>query len=134
MAKVYNVFISHSWDHVDDLIRLRNLLNRKGYFNVEFTEAAPMNPINSNNVYCIRQQLSERIRLSDIVLGVAGIYASYSDWMEWELDKAKENYKPILGVVPWGNERVSTVVSKRADKIVHWNTDSIVDAIRELCN
>lgn len=60
MAKVYNVFISHSWDHVDDLIRLRNLLNRKGYFNVEFTEAAPMNPINSNNVYYIRQQLSEK--------------------------------------------------------------------------
>lgn len=50
MAKVYNVFISHSWDHVDDLIRLRNLLNAKGYFNVEFTEAAPMDPIHSDNV------------------------------------------------------------------------------------
>ncbi len=45
MVKVYNVFISHSWDHVNDLIRLRNLLNAKGYFNVKFTEGAPMNPI-----------------------------------------------------------------------------------------
>ena len=133
MAKVYNVFISHSWDHVDDLIRLRNLLNRKGYFNVEFIESTPTNPIHSNNVYYIRQQLSERIKSSDIVLGVAGIYASYSDWMVWELDKAKEHNKPILGIIPWGNERVSTVVSNRADKIVRWNTDSIVDAIREFC-
>ena len=134
MAKVYNVFISHSWDHVDDLIRLRNLLNGKGYFNVKFTEVAPINPINSNNVYYIRQQLSERIKSSDIVLGIAGVYASYSDWMEWELDKAKEHDMPILGVIPRGNERISTIVSNRADKIVRWNTDSIVDAIRKLCN
>lgn len=134
MVKVYNVFISHSWDHVDDLIRLRNLLNAKGYFNVKFTEGAPMNPIHSNNVYYIRRQLSERIKSSDIVLGVAGIYASYSDWMEWELNKAKEYNKPILGIVPWGNERVSAVVRNKADKIVRWNTDSIVDAIREFCN
>lgn len=67
-------------------------------------------------------------------MGVAGIYASYSDWMEWELNKAKEYNKPILGIVPWGNERVSTVVRNKADKIVRWNTDSIVDAIREFCN
>ncbi len=93
-----------------------------------------MNPIHFDNVYYIRRQLSERIKSSDIVLGVAGIYASYSDWMEWELNKAKEYNKPILGIVPWGNERVSTVVRNKADKIVRWNTDSIVDAIREFCN
>ena len=134
MVKVYNVFISHSWDHVNDLIRLRNLLNAKGYFKVEFTEVTPISPIHSDNVYYIKQRLSESIKSSDIVLGVAGIYASHSDWMEWELDKAIEHNKPILGVVPWGNERISVVVSNRADKIVRWNTDSIVDAIRELCN
>ena len=132
MAKTYNVFISHSWSHVDDLKRLRSLLNAKGCFNVEFMEVAPMHPIRYANTYYVRQQLLERIKSSDIVLGIAGIYASYSEWMEWELDKAIEHGKLILGVIPWGNERVSTVVSRKADKIVHWNTDSIVDAIRDL--
>ena len=113
---------------------MRNLLNAKGYFKVEFTEVTPISPIHSDNVYYIKQRLSESIKSSDIVLGVAGIYASHSDWMEWELNKAKEYNKPILGIVPWGNERVSTVVRNKADKIVRWNTDSIVDAIREFCN
>ena len=38
MSKVYSVFISHSWNNIDDLINLRNLLNNRGYFNVEFKE------------------------------------------------------------------------------------------------
>ena len=56
MAKTYNVFISHSWSHVNDLKRLRSLLNAKGYFNVEFMEVAPMHPIRSANTYYVRQQ------------------------------------------------------------------------------
>lgn len=130
MAKTYHVFISHSWSHVNDLKNLRNLLESRGYFHVEFTEAPPMNPINSANSYYIRQRLSEKIASSDIVLGIAGIYASYSDWMEWELDKAIANNIPIVGVVPWGQINISRVVSNRAKEIVRWNTESIVAAIR----
>ena len=130
MAKTYHVFISHSWSHVDDLKFLRNLLQSRGYFNVEFTEVPPMEAINSSNSYYIRQRLSEKIASSDVVLGIAGLYASFSEWMKWELDKAIEKEVPIIGVIPRGHERVSTVVSSRADEIVHWNTESIVAAIR----
>lgn len=130
MAKTYRVFISHSWSHVDDLNRLRSLLEARGYFHVEFTDAPPMNPINSVNSNYIRQRLSEKIASSDVVLGIAGIYASYSDWMTWELDKAIENSIPIVGVVPWGQINISRVVSSRAKEIVKWNTESIVGAIR----
>ena len=38
MAKNYNVFISHSWDHLDDLRSLRQHLQERGYFNVDFSE------------------------------------------------------------------------------------------------
>lgn len=40
MAKNYNIFISHSWAHSSDLQDLQKLLNSRGYFNVEFTEAS----------------------------------------------------------------------------------------------
>ncbi len=130
MAKTYRVFISHSWDYVDDLKRLRNLLEQRGYFHVEFTEASPDNPIHSDRNKYVRIALSQRIESSDIVLGIAGVYASYSEWMEWELDKAIEKSIPIVGVVPWGHERISRIVSSRANEIVRWNTESIVDAIR----
>ena len=131
MAKTYKIFISHSWSHVNDLKSLRNLLESRGYFNVEFTEFPPTDSINSMNTYYIRQRISERIAASDIVLGIAGIYASYSDRMKWELDKAIEKGVPIIGVIPRGQERISAIVNDRADEIVHWNTESIVSAIRK---
>lgn len=131
MAKTYSVFISHSWDHVDDLKNLRNLLEKRGYFYVEFEEASPDEPINSENSAYIRRCLREKISNSDIVLGIAGMYASHSDWMEWELDTALEKKIPIVGVIPWGQERISKVVTDRSIENVRWNTESIVEAIRK---
>lgn len=132
MARTYNIFISHSWDHLDDLKNLRKLLNDRGYFNVEFEEFTPENPINSINPNYMKQRIRERIQNSDIVIGLAGVYASHSEWMRWELTTAKTIRKPILGVVPRGQTNVSQVVNDCADKIVRWNTESIVSAIREL--
>lgn len=132
MAKVYKIFISHSWDHVDDLMSLRNLLKQRGYFNVEFEEVPPHNPIDSQNATYVKYRVSQRISNSDVVIGLAGMYASYSSWMEWELNQAIQQGKPILGVIPWGQERVSETVHSKANKIVRWNTESIVDAIRDL--
>tara|TARA_B100000787_G_scaffold57760_1_gene42061 strand:+ start:1314 stop:1715 length:402 start_codon:yes stop_codon:yes gene_type:complete len=131
MAKTYKVFISHSWSHIGDLNSLRNLLESRGYFNVTFEEATPDVPINSANASYIKTRLKQKILNSDVVLGIAGIYASHSDWVEWELDTALNNNISIIGVVPRGKERVSTVVSSRAKEVVRWNTESIVIAIRK---
>ena len=69
----------------------------------------------------------------DVVLIMAGKYATYSDWIQREIQIAKEDYdKPIVGIQPWGSQQISTVVSNAADRLVGWNTNSIVSAIREL--
>jgi hypothetical protein len=130
MAKKYRIFISHSWQNSEALEGLRRLLNDRGYFNVEFEEVSKDEPINSTNAYYIKRRLAEKIGNSDIVIGLAGMYASYSDWMEWELDKAIELDIPIIGVIPRGQERISTTVSSRSVVDVRWNTESIVEAIR----
>jgi hypothetical protein len=131
MAKEYHIFISHSWSYPEDLENLRNLLRNRGYFNVEFEEASANEPINSANAAYIKQRLKRKIENSNIVLGIAGMYASYSEWMEWELDKAIELDVPIVGVIPHGQERISTTVSSRSKEDVRWNTESIVAAIRK---
>lgn len=132
MARNYNVFISHSWDHLDDLRSLRLHLQERGYFSVYFSEVTPENAIKSENIYYVHARVAQRIANADIVIGLAAVYASHSDWMTWELDKAIELGKPILGVIPRGQERISTVVADRADEMVRWNTESIVAAIRKL--
>ncbi|MBR4326255.1 MAG: TIR domain-containing protein [Bacteroidales bacterium] len=132
MAKTYNLFISHSWDYVDDLMNLRELLESRGYFKVEFFEVPPHDPIESSNSDYVKSRIRQKIAQSDVVIGIAGMYATYSEWMEWELNAAKNMGKPILGVIPRGQQRVSQTVKSVSDKIVHWNTESIVAAIREL--
>lgn len=64
---------------------------------------------------------------------LTGKYATYSKWIQREIEIAKEDFdEPILAVRPWANEQVSSVVSDAADKLVGWNTNSIVSGIREI--
>ena len=132
MVKTYKVFISHSWDYVDDLMNLRRLLNNRPYFNAIYEEIPPHEAINSANATYIKDRIRKRIEESDVVIGMAGMYGSYSEWMKWEIETAKSIGKPVIAVVPWGQERVSSIIAGRADRIVRWNTESIVSAIREL--
>lgn len=128
--KNYKIFISHSWAYVEDLKKLRNLLEQKGYFSVEFMEVSPDSPINSVNSNYVKQKLKQNILESNVVLGIAGMYASYSEWMEWELSTAVSNGIRVIGVVPRGAQRISSTVNKYSVINVSWNTDSIVEAIR----
>lgn len=130
MAKDYKIFISHSWAHHVDLVALRNLLNSRGYFNVEFTEASKETPISSFNAIYIKSRLKDKIFNSDVVLALAGLYASHSEWMQWELDTAVKNNIPIIGIIPRGQSNISRVVYSRSKGDVKWNTESIVNAIR----
>jgi hypothetical protein len=59
-------------------------------------------PINSENAACVKMVLKNGITNSDIVLTIAGVYASHSDWMVWELATARNNEIPIGGVIPRG--------------------------------
>ena len=132
MIRTYKVFISHSWDYVDDLMNLRRLLNNRPYFNAIYEEIPPHEAINSANATYIKDRIRKRIEESDVVIGMAGMYGSYSEWMKWEIETAKSIGKPVIAVVPWGQERVSSIKAGQADRIVRWNTESIVSAIREL--
>ena len=130
MAKTYKIFISHSWNYDDVLQRLKNLLNERGYFPAEYTQVEKSHPINSEYAPAIKAQITRRLEDSDIVLAIAGVYASYSEWMQWEMDKAIDLELNVVGVIPWGQERISTQVYNRSKVDVRWNTESIVDAIR----
>lgn len=70
-----------------------------------------------------------------VVLVLAGVYATYSKWIDIEIDLASGGFtkrKPIIAVEPWGSQRTSAAVKGAADQVVRWNTESIVKAIRDL--
>lgn len=59
------------------------------------------------------------------------MYVSYSYWIQTEIEIAKAYNKPIIGIIPWGNEKTPKAVSDAAKVVVGWNTDSIVNAIKD---
>jgi hypothetical protein len=64
------------------------------------------------------------------MLVMAGVYATTSEWISYEMDYANSKGIPIIGVVPRGQERISKLVQNYADEIVKWYTESIIAAIR----
>lgn len=130
MAKEYKIFISHSWQYTDTLEALRNLINARGYFSATYEESTKDKPINSDDESYVKRRLAQKIGGSDVILALAGVYASHSSWMQWELDKAIELGIPVIGVIPRGQDRISTIVSSRSIADIKWNTESIVSAIR----
>jgi len=65
------------------------------------------------------------------VIILAGVYASYSRWIQKEIRMAQKYNKPIIAVEYWGAERTSVVVKNAADVIVKWNAKSVADAVRK---
>lgn len=134
MAKTYRIFVSHCWDYNDALQHLKNLIGNRSYFNAEYTHVEKSHPINSENTSVIKANITKKLEDSDVVLAIAGLYASYSDWMPWEMDKAKELGLKVIGVIPRGQEHISNEVKQRSVENVHWNADSIVATIRKYSN
>lgn len=136
MSKTYNLFISHSWTYSDHYGKLCALLDAASYFSYKNYSVPKDDPVhdaeNENELY---NAIKDQMTPCHIVIFLAGVYATYSKWINKEIRIAKREFaspKPILAVKPRGSTQVSSVVRQNADRIVRWNTESIVTAIREL--
>ena len=132
--RIYRLFISHAWRHHEEYDRLVDLLNRAPYFHWQNYSSPEHDPVVDPDTRVgkriLEQALRNQIRPVHCVLVLAGMYAAHSDWIQRELDLAREMGKPIIGVKPRGRERMPRVVADAADEIVGWRTDSILQAIR----
>ncbi len=128
---IYNLFISHSWSYSNTYNDLVRLLDNKPYFSYKNYSVPKNDPIhNTSSDYQLKMAIRNQMQHASCVLILAGVYSTYSKWINIEIELAKEMGKSIIAIEPWGSERTSAVVKKAADKIVKWNTDSIVSAIR----
>ena len=129
----YRLFISHSWNASDEYERMVDLLDDANYFEYRNYSVPEEDAIDADTDEELEEALRERqIKPASVVVVLAGLYSSYSDWIGREIRIAEDEDKPILGVEPWGSDSTSNYVERHADRMVGWNTDSIVEAIRDL--
>lgn len=128
---IYNLFISHSWAYGDAYDKLIRMLDSDRYFKYKDYSVPKNNPIhNAPYDYQLRAAIKNQMQHASCVLILAGVYATYSKWINIEIQLAKEMNKPIIAIEPWGSEKTSLIVKNNANKIVRWNTSSIIGAIR----
>lgn len=134
MAKTHKLFISHSWQYSDAYIKLCNLLDKRTYFDYTNYSVPKDSPIHTNGTDKeLIEAITNKIRLCNVVLIMAGKYSTYSKWINKEIliaNKSFLNPKPIIGIKPRASTVVSSVVRKNAVEIVGWNTESVIDAVR----
>lgn len=128
----YNLFISHSWAYSDAYEKLINLLDSADEFSYKNYSVPKDDPIhNAKYAYQLKEAIRNKMQHASRVLILAGVYSTYSKWINIEIELAKEMGKKIIAIEPWGAERTSITVKSNANKIVKWQTSSIVNAIKE---
>lgn len=127
----YNLFISHSWTYSDAYEKLVNILDSDCRFSYKNYSVPKNDPIhNASNTGQLREAIRAKIQPASCVLILAGVYSSYSKWINIEIELAKSMGKTIIAIQPWGAEKTSAKVKYAADIIVGWNGSSVIKAIR----
>lgn len=133
---IYNIFISHAWKYSDDYIQVVNWLNEaqtQGILNWKNYSVPEHDPLTDPNSYVGKQKLQgmlkNQIQPASKVIILSGMYASYSEWIDFEVDTAVDMKKYIIGLKPWGQERIPYKISTNADRMTGWNKKSLIDAV-----
>ena len=127
---MYRIFISHSWNYSKHYDKIESFLQQENisYYNHSIPKTDPIHTNGSYNQ--LRDAIEAKIKGCSCVIILAGVYSSYSKWINIEIELAQKYAKPIIAVQPWGAEHTSVVVKNAANIIVGWNARSVANAVR----
>ena len=133
-----HIFISHAWKYNSDYEKIVQWLNEAKaegileWKNYSVPSHSPLIDPNSNSgKYILENELNDQIKPASIVIVIGGMYAAYSNWIEYEIKTAVKYGKYIIAVEPWGQQRVPTIIQNNCNVSVGWNKSSVINAIKK---
>lgn len=135
-GKRRHLFISHHHQDDGEVSKLTKLMSGKGY-DVR-NSSVRMKPENQRRMdekkvsdKVIERILRMKISWASTVVVLIGKDTHSRKWVNWEIDKAHQQGKRIVGVyIRGGTEaNIPPSLEKYGSAIVNWNTDSIIRAI-----
>lgn len=131
----YNIFISHAWkysEHYKKIVQWLDEAQSEGklkWKNYSVPQHSPLiDPDSASGKKHLKEELKKQIAPVSKVIILSGMYASHSEWIGFEIDTAVNYNKDIIGVKPWGQERIPSKISSNAS-MVGWNKNSVIDAV-----
>lgn len=126
----YKVFISHAWRYSESYHRVVTFLDAARNFDYVNLSVPSHRGIDADDTDELKKLLRDQMRPANVFLIISGMYVAHSDWIDFEIEFSRRIGRPIIGILPWGSERVPVAVQSAAVEMVGWSTRSIVDAIR----
>lgn len=127
---MYRIFISHSWAYSEAYDKVEEFLRNEGvsFYNHSVPKDDPVHTNGTDKE--LYDKIEAKVRGCSCVIILAGVYATYSKWINKEIEIAKKYNKPIIAVEPFASGKTSKVVRDAATVIVGWRASSIANAVR----
>ena len=118
------IFISHAWKYDKDYWTLVEWFNDEPNFTWKNYSVPKHDACGDITERGLKNCLTRQIRPANMVIILGGMYTVYSEWIDYEIDEAARIGKIILGVRPWGQEKMPLKIQNTVDKVVGWNRKS----------
>jgi len=129
--KTRMLFISHAWAYEEHYNKVVEWFDAAANFDWKNCSVPSSDALTDKTQKGLKAGLTRQINPAQGVIILAGMYAAHSDWIDYEIDEAVRLNKIIIGVRPWGQERVPTKVQNAAKVMVGWNSASVIQAVRD---
>lgn len=129
--KTRMLFISHAWRYNEHYDKVVEWFDGAQNFDWRNCSVPSDNALPDKTTSGLQTGLTRQISPAQGIIILAGMYAAHSSWIDYEIDEAIRMNKMIIGVKPWGAERVPVKVQDAANIMVGWNSSSIIQAVRD---
>ena len=129
--KMRTLFISHAWEYEQHYNQVKLWFDLEPNFSWRNCSVPSDDALEDKTSKGLSEGMTRQISPAQGVIILAGMYAAHSDWIKYEIAEAQRMSKIIIGVKPWGAERVPTVVQDAANIMVSWQSASIIKAVRD---
>lgn len=131
MAKK-KVFVSLDYDNDATYRNMMRAWDANPNFDFEFSETSPKVAIDSTDAAAIKRSLSRMIGDATHLLCIVGKQTSNSNWVCWEIDKAKELKKKLVGIkLDAGNTSPAPLLNAGAAWAMSFTRDAILEALND---
>lgn len=126
------IFISHAWQYNEHYWKIVEWLNEAQNFSWSNCSVPSHDGLPDKTSAGLSRGMTKQISPSQVVILLGGMYAAHSDWIEYEISEAQRMNKIIIGVSPWGQERIPVIVQNASIcPMVGWNSASVIQAVRD---
>lgn len=135
LDKTKNVFVSHFHKDEENIQKMRDLLISKGY-QIKNSSIDSTKGNEASNPDYIKDLLRSRIEWASAFICLIGPNTHTRDWVDWEIEQAHKQGKPIIGVYLNGasGSDVPENFNKYGTALVGWTSDKIIGALEGKIN